>query len=74
MVFNFDSHLFQNLVALGKDLRDLKVDMIFWNWSISAAGVICRLDKDTIGDFYNGKTVAEVVEMFLGVKENVENV
>lgn len=59
---------------LRKDLENIHCEMIFWNWNVSAAGVICRLESKTKGEFYNGKTVCEVVEKFLRVKENYESV
>lgn len=58
---------------LKKDLENIHCEMIFWNWNVSAAGVICRLEDKTKGEFYNGKTVNEVVEKFLRVKENYES-
>lgn len=59
---------------LQQDLESIHCEMIFWNWNVAAAGVVCRLDEKSKGEFYNAKTVREVVEKYLRVKENVESI
>lgn len=45
---------------LKKDLETNDCELLFWNWEIRAAGVICRWEPKLKDSFIYGKTVEEV--------------
>ncbi|KAI8120935.1 hypothetical protein FF38_05431 [Lucilia cuprina] len=53
-----------NLVSLREDLKVLNCDMICWNWNISSAGVVCRLNNKMRNMFKFHKTLEETIEEY----------
>jgi len=47
---------------LREDLALLKCDMICWNWSIPAAGVICRMDRKLRSMFKFSKSFPDLMQ------------
>lgn len=47
---------------LSNDLRSNDCSLLFWNWEIEAAGVVCRWEPKLKEFFIFGKTVEEVIK------------
>ncbi|KAM7345057.1 sodium-independent sulfate anion transporter isoform 2-T2 [Cochliomyia hominivorax] len=54
-----------NIVSLREDLKVLNCDIICWNWNISSAGVVCRLNNKTRDMFKFQKSLEETIEEYL---------
>ncbi|XP_065370270.1 sodium-independent sulfate anion transporter [Calliphora vicina] len=54
-----------NIVSLREDLKVLNCDMICWNWNISSAGVVCRLNNKMRDMFKFQKSLEETIEEYL---------
>ncbi|XP_037715874.1 sodium-independent sulfate anion transporter [Drosophila subpulchrella] len=58
---SIDYTVAMNVVSLKGDLEALNCAMICWNWNISSAGVVCRLNSDLRPIFKFDLTLDEVV-------------
>lgn len=58
-------YLSQNILMMKSDLRTLSTEVIFWNWNIKPAGVICRLDPKSKDSFYKSPSLNIAVDKFL---------
>lgn len=56
---------FQDVLMMKSDLATLTTEIIFWNWNVKPAGVICRLDPKSKDNFYKGTSLNLVVQQFL---------
>jgi len=65
---NIDSTVALNVCSLKEDLTLLECELICWNWTVPAAGAICRLHDHARNMFKFEKTL----EQFVGV-ENIPN-
>ncbi|XP_039494373.1 sodium-independent sulfate anion transporter [Drosophila santomea] len=61
-IASIDTTVALNLKSLREDLALLKCDMICWNWSIPAAGVICRMDRKLRSMFKFSKSFPDLMQ------------
>lgn len=47
------------------DLGTLSTEVVFWNWNMKPAGVICRLDPKSKDSFYKSTSLKGAVDKFL---------
>ncbi|KAH8408021.1 hypothetical protein KR222_011108, partial [Zaprionus bogoriensis] len=59
---SIDATVALSIVSLHEDLKLLQCDLVCWNWNLTAAGVVCRLQKKTRSMFKFTKNVAELLE------------
>ncbi|XP_068153728.1 LOW QUALITY PROTEIN: sodium-independent sulfate anion transporter [Drosophila tropicalis] len=69
---SIDATVALNLVSLREDLSLLKCELICWNWSIAAAGVVCRLDKTARNMFKFTKSLPELIETMAKIHDTEE--
>ncbi|KAH8382602.1 hypothetical protein KR009_004301, partial [Drosophila setifemur] len=65
-IASIDTTVALNLKSLREDLALLKCDLVCWNWSIQAAGVICRMDKKLRGMFKFSKSLPDLMQIMAG--------
>ncbi|XP_030371577.1 sodium-independent sulfate anion transporter [Scaptodrosophila lebanonensis] len=60
-ISSIDSTVALNLLSLREDLALLQCELICWNWTIAAAGVVCRLHKEGRSIFHFAKTITDLM-------------
>ncbi|KAH8232197.1 hypothetical protein KR032_001742, partial [Drosophila birchii] len=61
-ISSIDTTVALNLKSLREDLALLHCDLLCWNWSIPAAGVICRMDSNLRGMFKFSESFSDLME------------
>ncbi|KAH8278456.1 hypothetical protein KR018_003583, partial [Drosophila ironensis] len=61
-IASIDTTVALNLKSLREDLTLLHCDLVCWNWSIPAAGVICRMDRKLRSMFKFSKSFEELMQ------------
>uniref|UniRef100_A0A1B0GBU3 SLC26A/SulP transporter domain-containing protein n=1 Tax=Glossina morsitans morsitans TaxID=37546 RepID=A0A1B0GBU3_GLOMM len=61
-IHGIDSTVAANIITLKEDLQVLNCQLLCWNWHISAAGVICRLQPEMRSIFKFNKTIEDIIE------------
>ncbi|XP_017848938.1 sodium-independent sulfate anion transporter isoform X2 [Drosophila busckii] len=64
---SIDATVALNLVSLREDLRLLQCELIFSNWQLAAAGVVCRLQNKMRCIFKFTKSFEELMEIAIAV-------
>ncbi|XP_026840279.1 sodium-independent sulfate anion transporter isoform X1 [Drosophila persimilis] len=59
---SIDTTVALNLISLREDLALLDCNLICWNWSVPAAGVLCRMDSTTRQMLKFSKSFPELME------------
>ncbi|XP_034660413.1 sodium-independent sulfate anion transporter [Drosophila subobscura] len=59
---SIDTTVALNLISLREDLALLNCNLICWNWSVPAAGVLCRMDSKTRQMLKFSKSFPELME------------
>ncbi|KAM8706994.1 hypothetical protein ACLKA7_011148 [Drosophila subpalustris] len=67
---SIDATVAATIVSLREDLRLLKCDLICWNWSMAAAGVVCRMQKKARSMFKFTKSFTEFIETIARERES----
>ncbi|XP_013113761.2 sodium-independent sulfate anion transporter isoform X1 [Stomoxys calcitrans] len=70
---SIDYTVAMNLISLREDLKILNCDLICWNWNVSSAGVVCRLDNQMRDMFRFEKSLEEVVHEYLQTHSNTSS-
>ncbi|KAI9577480.1 hypothetical protein GQX74_014864 [Glossina fuscipes] len=63
-IHGIDSTVAANIITLKEDLQVLNCQVLCWNWNISAAGVICRLQPEMRPIFKFNKTLEDIIEEY----------
>uniref|UniRef100_A0A1A9Z7M2 SLC26A/SulP transporter domain-containing protein n=1 Tax=Glossina pallidipes TaxID=7398 RepID=A0A1A9Z7M2_GLOPL len=63
-IHGIDSTVAANIITLKEDLQVLNCQLLCWNWHISAAGVICRLQPEMRSIFKFNKTIEDIIEEY----------
>ncbi|KAH8326212.1 hypothetical protein KR067_003386, partial [Drosophila pandora] len=62
-IASIDTTVALNLKSLREDLALLQCDLVCWNWSIPAAGVICRMDRKLRSMFKFSKSFDDLMQI-----------